>query len=168
LPSPNREPVRQGTAPDPPGFARGTLRCGGTCIAEACLQKNRPFITLFMYNPRMKRKALIAALALASSLALPASTLYADDADIPYAACIPYRIVRGAANIALGWTEIILRPFGESKTESIGEAMSMGGAHTLMRLVAGVTDITTFWVPDIQMLEIYPDWQGWPYLFHWS
>ncbi|GEM_PF-1207573 len=121
-----------------------------------------------MYNHPMKRKVLIAALALSLSLALPASSLYADDEEISYAARIPYRIVRGVTNIALGWTEIFLRPFGESKTESVGEAMSMGGAHTLMRLVAGVTDITTFWVPDIQMLEIYPDWQGWPYLFHWS
>lgn len=90
------------------------------------------------------------------------------DEEIPYALRMPYRIVRGAGNIGLGWTEILLRPFGESKTESVGESLSMGGAHTLIRLGVGLMDISTFWVPDIQMLEMYPDWQGWPYLFHWS
>lgn len=114
----------------------------------------------------MKLKA--GALFLALFLTFPVTSARADDADIPYAARIPYKIIRGAANIALGWTEIFLRPFGENGTESVGEALSMGGAHTLMRLAGGITDITTFWVPDIQMLEIYPDWQGWPYLFHWS
>lgn len=94
--------------------------------------------------------------------------LYADDQNIPYAIRIPYRIVRGAVNIGLGWTEIFLRPFGERKTESVGEAIAQGASNTLIRGVAGMIDITTFWVPDIQMLEIYPDWQGWPYLFHWS
>lgn len=96
------------------------------------------------------------------------SNIYAADDDIPYAARIPYRIVRGITNIALGWTEIILRPFGEYRTESPIEAISMGGAHTLVRLTAGFTDVTTFWMPNIQMLDLYPDWQGWPYLFHWS
>ena len=96
------------------------------------------------------------------------SPAFAEDQDIPYAARMPYRIVRGVTNIALGWTEIFLRPFGERKNESVGLAMSMGAGHTMVRLAAGVTDIFTFWVPDIQMLEIYPDWEGWPYLFHWS
>ncbi|MSR77644.1 MAG: hypothetical protein EXS63_05400 [Candidatus Omnitrophica bacterium] len=93
---------------------------------------------------------------------------FAADEDIPYGLRMPYRIVRGAANLGLGWTEILLRPFGEYKTESPGHALSLGAAHTLMRMTGGVTDITTFWVPDMQMLEIYPDWQEWPYLFHWS
>ena len=98
----------------------------------------------------------------------PVNTALSSDEDIPYGARIPYRIVRGAANIALGWSEIFLRPFGERDTESVGEALAMGSANTVIRLFAGVLDISTFWVPDIQMLELYPDWQGWPYLFHWS
>lgn len=97
-----------------------------------------------------------------------ASSAFAADEDIPYGIRMPYRIIRGVTNIALGWTEILLRPIGERKTESFGEAVSMGGANTLARLAGGATDITTFWVPDIRMQEIYPDWQGWPYLFHWS
>ena len=97
-----------------------------------------------------------------------AHSLFASDDQIPYPVRIPYRIIRGAANIALGWTEIFLRPFGERKTESALESMSLGGTHALMRLAVGGMDITTFWVPDIQMLDLYPDWQGWPYLFHWS
>ena len=101
-------------------------------------------------------------------LASEAPYALASDDQIPYPARIPYRIVRGAANMALGWTEIFLRPFGEHKTESVGESISMGATHTLMRLAAGGWDITTFWVPDIQMLDLYPDWQGWPYPFHWS
>lgn len=92
----------------------------------------------------------------------------ADDADIPYAIRIPYRIVRGITNIGLGWTEMLLRPIGEIKTEKPLEAFAHGAGNALARLSAGATDITTFWVPDIQMLELYPDWQGWPYLFHWS
>jgi hypothetical protein len=108
-------------------------------------------------------------LALALCLALSAPCpLYADDGDIPYAARMPYRIIRGVTNIGLGWTEIFLRPFGESKTESPGESMAMGGANTLIRIGVGIMDITTFWVPDMQVLDLYPDWQGWPYLFHWS
>ena len=92
----------------------------------------------------------------------------ASDDEIPYGLRIPYRIIRGATNICLGWTEIVLRPMGEHTTESIGESMSMGVANTTIRFIAGITDISTFWVPDIQMTELYPDWQGWPYLFHWS
>jgi hypothetical protein len=99
---------------------------------------------------------------------IPSNAVWAGDETIPYPLRMPYRIIRGAANIGLGWTEMILRPFGEHKTESIGESLSQGAANTLIRLTAGVTDISTFWVPDMQMLDIYPDWQGWPYLFHWS
>lgn len=115
----------------------------------------------------MKIIKTVSALALGLAL-FAAGPLYADDEDIPYAARMPYRIVRGVTNIGLGWTEIFLRPFGESNTESAGESMAMGAANTLIRAGVGIVDITTFWVPDIQMLDLYPDWQGWPYLFHWS
>jgi len=90
------------------------------------------------------------------------------DSDIPYAARIPYRIARGITNVALGWTEIFLRPFGEIKTETIGEAIAQGAAHGLSRTGLGFQDVFTCWMPDMQMLDLYPDWQGWPYLFHWS
>ncbi|MBI4550404.1 MAG: hypothetical protein HY714_05715 [Candidatus Omnitrophica bacterium] len=110
-------------------------------------------------------KACLVLLCLA--LSQPAA-LCADDSDLPYAARMPYRIIRGVTNIGLGWTEILLRPFGESKTESAGESMAMGAANTLIRVGVGIVDITTFWVPDMQVLDLYPDWQGWPYLFHWS
>lgn len=92
----------------------------------------------------------------------------ANDQDIPYGLRIPYRIVRGVTNFALSWTEIFLRPIGEHQTESFGEAVGMGASNTMIRMSAGFTDIFTCWVPDMQMLEVYPDWQGWPYLFHWS
>lgn len=94
--------------------------------------------------------------------------VWAGDEDIPYPVRVPFRIVRGVVNIGLGWTEIFLRPIGEHKTESFLEALGAGGTHTWMRFAAGGVDITTFWVPDMQMEEIYPDWQTWPYLFHWS
>ena len=117
----------------------------------------------------MKRKVdWISLLTVISMLLASESKLFASDDQIPYLARIPYRIARGTANIALGWTEIFLRPFGERKTESALESISLGGTHALMRLAVGGMDITTFWVPDIQMLDLYPDWQGWPYLFHWS
>ena len=114
----------------------------------------------------MKLKSFV--LLLVFILAICPKNALADDQDIAYAARIPYRIVRGITNVGLGWTEIFLRPFGEHKTESVGEALSMGAAHTLIRAGAGLTDIVTFWVPDIQMTDLYPDFQGWPYLFHWS
>lgn len=101
-------------------------------------------------------------------LTVVTAPLYADDQDLAYPIRMPYRIVRGVTNIALGWTEIFLRPFGEHKTEPPLEAVSMGAAHGAIRTLVGWIDVTTFWVPDIQMLELYPDWQGWPYFFHWS
>ena len=116
----------------------------------------------------MNKKLAVFVLIGALIFSLNEKPAFSADEDIPYLARIPYRIVRGVANIGLGWTEIFLRPFGEHHTESVGEAMAMGGANTIIRLFVGVTDISTFWVPDIQMLELYPDWQGWPYLFHWS
>ncbi len=120
-------------------------------------------------NPRL-RKSLQKSLAAGFLFIflLQTSSLSASDEDKPYAARIPYRIIRGITNVGLGWTEIFLRPFGEHKTESVGESLALGGANTLIRLGVGVTDIVTFWVPDIQILDLYPDWQGWPYLFHWS
>src|SRR3989338_1267722 len=99
--------------------------------------QNDSFSFFSSYNDRMKLKAGLLSLAIFLILSVPA--VYADDADIPYAARIPYKIIRGAANIALGWTEILLRPFGENGTDSVGEAMSMGVAHTLMRLAGGLT-----------------------------
>lgn len=99
---------------------------------------------------------------------LSLASAHASDDDIPYLARIPYRIARGATNVALGWTEVFLRPFGEHKTESVGEAMATGAVNSMIRFSSGILDITTFWVPDIQMLDLYPDWEGWPYLFHWS
>ncbi|MBI4430833.1 MAG: hypothetical protein HY587_03875 [Candidatus Omnitrophica bacterium] len=93
---------------------------------------------------------------------------YASDEDIPYGWRMPYRIARGVTNAGLGWTEILLRPFGEARTESVSESLAAGALNTFYRLNLGVLDVTTFWVPDMQMLDLYPDWQGWPYLFHWS
>ena len=116
----------------------------------------------------MFRKKILAVLFCTVFMMQNPSSVFAADQDIPYLARIPFRILRGVANLGLGWTEIFLRPFGEHQTESAGEALAMGAANTLIRAGVGVTDIVTFWVPDIQMLDMYPDWQGWPYLFHWS
>ena len=94
--------------------------------------------------------------------------LFASEVSLPYPLRVPYRIIRGVTNVVLGWPEIFLRPFGEHATETVGESLAMGAANTAVRFGVGLTDIVTFWVPDIQMLDLYPDWQGWPYLFHWS
>lgn len=110
-------------------------------------------------------RAILIAILL-GAVAVP-SNAFAADEDIPYGVRMPYRIVRGVTNIALGWTEIFIRPFAEHENEGIGEALSMGGANTLIRLGVGLTDITTFWVPDIQMPDMYPDSEPWPYLFQW-
>ena len=117
---------------------------------------------------RASRRHIVVWVGLLGMLLFQAPPLVGGDEEIPYAARIPYRIVRGITNVGLGWTEIFLRPFGEHKTESAGESLATGGAHTLIRFTVGMIDITTFWVPDMQMLDLYPNWQGWPYLFHWS
>src|SRR3989338_3131459 len=105
----------------------------------------------------MKRSITIGLMILTFIFSPLAPSLCAGDDQIPYGIRMPYRIVRGVTNVALGWTEILLRPFGEHGTESALEAMSMGGAHTLVRFGVGITDVTTFWVPDMQMLDLYPD-----------
>lgn len=115
----------------------------------------------------ISRKILFLSLMILCQFSAPKHA-WADDEDIPFGLRMPYRIVRGITNVALGWTEILLRPFGEHKTENVGEAMSQGASNTVIRASAGFTDIVTFWVPDIKMLDLYSDWQGWPYLFHWS
>ncbi|OGX03453.1 MAG: hypothetical protein A3G87_05705 [Omnitrophica bacterium RIFCSPLOWO2_12_FULL_50_11] len=102
------------------------------------------------------------------SLCCTGKAALAADEDIPYPVRIPYRIVRGSANIALGWTEVLLRPFGERKRESVAESLGLAAGHTVERAAFGFQDVFMCWVPDMQMLELYPDWQGWPYLFHWS
>ncbi len=101
-------------------------------------------------------------------LFLGSGQLYAADEDIPYGVRMPYRIVRGVVNIGLGWTEILLRPFGEIKTEGFFGAVPKAAYDTLTRSSAGFQDIFMFWVPDMQMENVYPDWEVWPYLFHWS
>jgi hypothetical protein len=113
------------------------------------------------------RRNLFTAIAIVTSLLLPAAG-FAQDADIPYPVRMPYRILRGTANIALGWTEVLLRPIGERDSETIGESLARASGNALTRVAAGFQDITAFWVPDMQMSELYPDWQVWPYLFHWS
>ncbi len=120
-------------------------------------------------RPHLIQKACLCLLGffLLDLLVLKTAAL-ASDEQIPYLARLPLRVVRGASNVALGWTEPFLRPFGERKSETVSEAMVLGASHTVVRLFGGITDITTCWVPDIQMNEIYPDWQTWPYLFHWS
>ena len=96
------------------------------------------------------------------------SPALADDDDIPYGWRMPYRIARGITNFGLAWTEILLRPFGEADTETVRESLAHGALNALYRTNVGVLDITTFWVPDIHMLDLYPDWEGRPYIFHWS
>lgn len=115
----------------------------------------------------MKKFSLFVILALLQTGIFP-SPAGAADQDIPLPVRMPYRIVRGAVNIGLGWTEILLRPLGERAAEPAWEAVSKGAINAAIRTGIGVEDIVTFWVPDMQMEELYPDWQTWPYLFHWS
>ena len=117
---------------------------------------------------KMRTVFLFAVFFLAFQFAFSPPPALAEDADIPYGWRMPYRIIRGITNFGLSWTEIILRPFGEAATETIGESIGHGALNALYRTNLGILDVTTFWVPDIQMLDLYPDWEGWPYLFQWS
>jgi hypothetical protein len=100
-------------------------------------------------------------------LSLSAVSFSADE-DIVYAARVPYRMFRGITNIALGWTEILFRPFAARDTEGVVESLGIAAAHTLYRIAVGSQDIFMSWVPDAKLEEFYPDWQAWPYPFHWT
>ncbi len=148
------------------------LLCCCRNIRKVARRKNKPVNTNlkqieFLSNHNCMRKRTIFLVIVIVYLCSNPLLSFASE-DMPYAVRMPFRIVRGVTNVALGWTEIFLRPFGERQSESPVEAISQGAANTLIRIGAGLTDITTFWVPDMQMLDLYPDWQGWPYLFHWS
>ena len=116
----------------------------------------------------MMRKIFLLLFCIFAFQSTRSSPALADDDDVPYGWRMPYRIVRGITNFGLAWTEILLRPFGEAATESVGESLGHGALNALYRTNLGILDVTTFWVPDIHMLDLYPDWEGWPYIFHWS
>lgn len=96
----------------------------------------------------MKKK--LAATCLAILLITDSTALYADDKDIPYPIRMPYRIVRGVTNIALGWTEIFLRPLGEPKTEGPFASLAIAVTNASIRGAVGWFDTTTFWGPDLR------------------
>ncbi len=137
--------------------------CPGNCINKI-FDVNSAF---FSYNELVMKTRLTLILTLLFSITF-VHPGFADDSSIPYPARVPLRIVRGVTNIALGWTEILLRPIGEHKTESIPEAFGIGFANATTRTTLGGREIFMCWVPDLQMEDAYPDWQTWPYLFHWS
>jgi len=102
------------------------------------------------------------------SLTLYQPTILAADSDIPYPVRMPYRIIRGATNIALGWTEIVLRPIKKHGMESLPQSLATGDNNMIIRLFAGAADVLTFWCPKKEILNLYPDGKAWPYLFQGS
>ena len=59
-------------------------------------------------------------------------------------------LVRGAANAALGWTELISEPAHEVKNGgNVLVGIGKGVGRTLTRTLSGVGEVLTFWTPKV-------------------
>ena len=59
-------------------------------------------------------------------------------------------LVRGAANTALGWTELISEPVHEVKNGgNVLVGIGKGVGRTVTRTLAGVGEVLTFWTPKV-------------------
>lgn len=60
-------------------------------------------------------------------------------------------LVRGAANMALGWTELISQPVHEVRSGgNVFVGIGKGIGQTVTRTLAGVGEVLTFWTPKVK------------------
>ena len=60
-------------------------------------------------------------------------------------------LLRGAANTALGWTELISQPVHEVRSGgNVFVGIGKGVGQTVKRTLAGVGDVLTFWTPKVK------------------
>ena len=65
-------------------------------------------------------------------------------------------LVRGAANTLLGWTELIRQPAQEAKAGgNVLVGIGKGIGHGVMRTLAGVGEVFTFWTPKVNNKYIH-------------
>ena len=72
------------------------------------------------------------------------------DSSTPYSEKAGKTLVRGAANTALGWTELISQPVQEAKNGgNVFVGIGKGLGMTVQRTAAGLGEILTFWTPKV-------------------
>ena len=67
-----------------------------------------------------------------------------------YSAKAGSTLVRGAANAALGWTELISEPVHEAKSGgNVFVGIGKGVGLTVTRTLSGLGEVLTFWTPKV-------------------
>jgi len=67
-----------------------------------------------------------------------------------------YTLLRGTANTALGWTEIIRQPAAEVKAGgNVISGIAKGLGRSVQRTLAGAAEVLTFWTPRVQRNYIH-------------
>lgn len=75
----------------------------------------------------------------------------ASDQSATYSAKAGTTLVRGAANTALGWTELISQPVHEVKSGgNVFVGIGKGVGHTVTRTLSGLGEVLTFWTPKVK------------------
>lgn len=73
-----------------------------------------------------------------------------------YSAKAGTTLVRGAANTLLGWTELFRQPAQEAKAGgNVLVGIGKGVGHGVMRTVAGLGEVLTFWTPKVNNKYIH-------------
>jgi len=72
----------------------------------------------------------------------------ANDQQAPYAQNASTRLVRGVANTAFGWTELLVRPVASVNAGgSLILGIGKGVGHAVTRTTRGISELLTFWTP---------------------
>lgn len=75
----------------------------------------------------------------------------AGDQTATYSSKAGYTLVRGAANVLFGWTEVIRQPAEEVKGGgNVLFGMAKGLGRGVQRTLAGAGEALTFWTPKVQ------------------
>lgn len=75
---------------------------------------------------------------------------------VDYGSKAGYTLIRGATNMALGWTELIRQPAEEVKTHggrntrNVLSGIVKGIGQGMARTASGAAELFTFWVPKVQ------------------
>jgi putative exosortase-associated protein (TIGR04073 family) len=75
----------------------------------------------------------------------------ASDQSATYSTKAGTTLVRGAANTALGWTELISQPVQEVKSGgNVFVGIGKGVGQTVKRTLSGLGEVLTFWTPKVK------------------
>jgi putative exosortase-associated protein (TIGR04073 family) len=75
---------------------------------------------------------------------------HASDQQAGYAETAGLTLARGAANTALGWTELIRQPADEVKRGgNVVVGIGKGVGQGVVRTLSGIGEVLTFWTPKV-------------------